>query len=715
MGLSTTMQEVESGSVTVIEVHEQDLNQSSSQGSLPDHEYGVKHDADQSGLVAVSVHTASSSNLETSPVITDPAGEPEVAVLHPETELKHQCGSCEQRFASLIGFKRHVRKCHREQSMAERDNQQLTETAVVETSLHLCVACKKKCSSLPDLRRHMVTHCKINNTYYCVLCKTIFSHALDFDKHMRLNHEDAAYHVTSEATPPKFNCTHCNAKYPSMIDLILHLKENHIEDMIIDIPDADTHQARRHKTNKEPSQFSCEQCYKTFRRSNDFARHMLTHDQSLKTENGYKCKDCSKTFSNFRKYQKHSCISCNPARRLSGKVYSMKGQDDSRKCPKCSKKLPGYTALPIHLITHYKTPQGYVCKDCHNSYRSASAFYSHLKTKHNQVEFDPENWLEMDPTEVVCDPQEEKSPKAVVQFQPGKCGQCERVFTSFLALKRHIRNIHGNRVKGTFKCTLCPAVYKEKKNLILHKRAAHSGERPFQCTYCDQSFIGKRHLMRHMAHHTGVKKHMCEICGKRFVEKSDVAKHMRLSHMPVEKKQICPHCSKAFRTPAQLKIHIRLHTGEKPYKCEFCPAAFAQVGPLKYHRSLHTGEKPYICEVCRKAFPTHTAAKNHITKCANKVTIMYQCETCSKQFKRLENLQRHVVSHQSKPLEIIMYQCDLCDEKFVLEQTLIDHKLCAHPHPAPAAEQVTDLQETILLSDIQNAAGEMVTVYITQQ
>ncbi|XP_068118352.1 zinc finger protein 217 [Hyperolius riggenbachi] len=65
---------------------------------------------------------------------------------------------------------------------------------------------------------------------------------------------------------------------------------------------------------------------------------------------------------------------------------------------------------------------------------------------------------------------------------------------------------------------------------------------------------------------------------------------IRTKNLPTARQ--CGYCRKSFRSNYYLNIHLRTHTGEKPYKCEFCDYAAAQKTSLRYHLERHHKFKP---------------------------------------------------------------------------------------------------------------------------
>ena len=65
-----------------------------------------------------------------------------------------------------------------------------------------------------------------------------------------------------------------------------------------------------------------------------------------------------------------------------------------------------------------------------------------------------------------------------------------------------------------------------------------------------------------------------------------------------EKPYKCSTCNETFRQASTLRYHERIHTGEKPYKCSTCDKTFTESGNLRRHETIHTGEKSTKSSVC---------------------------------------------------------------------------------------------------------------------
>lgn len=109
------------------------------------------------------------------------------------------------------------------------------------------------------------------------------------------------------------------------------------------------------------------------------------------------------------------------------------------------------------------------------------------------------------------------------------------------------------------------------------------------------------------------KKYCCVVCEARFKGSGGLRNHYKIVHGagPVFK---CDECGKEFPLKERLKLHVRTHTGFKPYKCPECDKSFARGGQLVQHRRTHSQVKPYRCGLCSGTFTCAANLALHVKR-----------------------------------------------------------------------------------------------------
>ncbi|XP_068081252.1 transcription factor IIIA-like [Anabrus simplex] len=150
---------------------------------------------------------------------------------------------------------------------------------------------------------------------------------------------------------------------------------------------------------------------------------------------------------------------------------------------------------------------------------------------------------------------------------------------------------------------------------------------------------------------------------------------MRKSKAYVHK---CPHpgCNAVFTRPFRLKMHLYVHSGERPYKCNFegCTRAYTNNTNLQRHKYVSHNPlavKPkYKCVMddCTEEFCSTANLRKHIER-KHVREYPFNCEICKKGFKKQDQLKTHEFEHTS----ISPFRCDICDTGYLTAYDLRRH------------------------------------------
>ncbi|NP_001089395.1 zinc finger protein 572 L homeolog [Xenopus laevis] len=191
--------------------------------------------------------------------------------------------------------------------------------------------------------------------------------------------------------------------------------------------------------------------------------------------------------------------------------------------------------------------------------------------------------------------------------------------------------------------------------------------RAFQCSECQQSFSESEMLLLHQTVHASRTCNPQEGGGEVYIPQQPSP--ALLGGCPVvPAPYICGDCGKGFSSSYKLKIHHRIHTGERPYKCLVCEKRFHKSAHLKVHHRTHTGERPYGCQVCGKRFTKSYHLKVHLRTHTGERP--YKCPECLKTF----SVNSHLTVHQRTHTGEKPFVCFECGKSFRQKTSLVGHQ-----------------------------------------
>ncbi|KAH9499415.1 hypothetical protein Btru_003405, partial [Bulinus truncatus] len=254
------------------------------------------------------------------------------------------------------------------------------------------------------------------------------------------------------------------------------------------------------------------------------------------------------------------------------------------------------------------------------------------------------------------------------------CVTCNKAFTFPDSLHKHRMAEHPT--ENPFQCTFCPEVYLERTQLVAHK-LVHTGARPYICTQCGNRFPKCSDLKRHSVIHTRQKPYHCARCNKNFTQKSSLEKHAKI-HAKHVGGHPCLLCGLVFHELIQLNEHTQSTHGDVSFRCKICGKMYMEERHLLQHEKNHYMIKPYSCNFCDRRFSLHPLLIKHEER-IHKTKKDIICDICGKVFKRMDNLNRHKISHTG----VKSHKCDHCGLSFTEKGSLTRHIKAQHDQLRP--------------------------------
>lgn len=227
-----------------------------------------------------------------------------------------------------------------------------------------------------------------------------------------------------------------------------------------------------------------------------------------------------------------------------------------------------------------------------------------------------------------------------------------------------LRNSGDESSDKKHRCAICDARFKGSGGLRTHYKVVHAAGPMFTCNECGKGFPLKERLKLHVRTHTGYKPYKCSECEKSFARGGQLVQHRR-THTQV-KPYRCVLCPGTFSCAANLALHVKRHNGQKDHKCDICGRAFVRRDALKKHlECLHKDVKSFLCVICNKTFKGHLP--QHMRTHAQDRP--HGCATCGQRFAQKSQLTVHQRTHSGQR----PFRCLVCWQAFAHSTALKLH------------------------------------------
>ncbi|XP_055314293.1 zinc finger protein 90-like [Sitodiplosis mosellana] len=274
------------------------------------------------------------------------------------------------------------------------------------------------------------------------------------------------------------------------------------------------------------------------------------------------CDFCDVTFGTLKEANRH---------------YKVKHNNQSRgyvKC--CSIKLSENSLMNAHIVYHLN-PEVFKCQICGEVKKTYQSYRQHKYTHFNQF----------------------------------TCDICQKVFTVFSSVERHILNVHASKAK--FPCDQCDQSFNTQKHLEIHLGVNHSnGLKDYINEIKSMEFNTSEEQIKSTIEKYFDRK--CELCDAELNTITMAKSHYSSEHKNPTGYLRC--CGIKINSKKTVLDHVQWHIDPDTFRCRICKLEhmyrYTLIDHVKRHNALST--KQFMCNICDRYFATSTHHRTHMER-----------------------------------------------------------------------------------------------------